>query len=89
MWDGEQPVRCCVTSGALRYSGQIVFGFTEETNEQLFIKYRDQIERAASLKYDRGNTDAYGVLITSNDLAFSTALLPKPSQPPQSERPRD
>ena len=94
MWDGEQPVRCCVTSEALRYIGQVVFGFTDkEANEQLFIIYRDQIERAASLKHDRGNTDAYGVLITSNDLGFSAASLFQDQtqvvEPPQNERPRE
>jgi hypothetical protein len=76
MWDGEKPVRCCVTSEALRYIGKVVFGFTDkEANEQLFIIYREQIEQAASLKYDRGNIDAEGVLVTANDLGFSASSL--------------
>lgn len=76
MWDGEKPVRCCVTSEALRYIGQVDSGFTDkEANEQLFIICRDQIEQAASLKYDRGNIDAEGVLITSNDLGFSATAV--------------
>ena len=75
MWDGEKPVRCCVTSEALRYIGQ-VDGFTDkEANEQLFIICRDKIEQAASLKYDRGNIDADGALITSSDLGFSPTAM--------------
>jgi hypothetical protein len=69
MWDAEKPVRCCVTSDALiRKFGQLVFD-TDKSNEELFITYRAQIEQAASLKYDRGNIDAHGVLVTFNDLA--------------------
>ena len=67
MWDGEQPIRCCVTSGALRILRPDVFGAIEETNERLFITYRDEVERAASRKYDRGFVDAFGVLVTSSD----------------------
>jgi hypothetical protein len=55
MWDVENPVRCCVTSDALRKCGQVVF---------------EQIEQAASLKYDRGYVDEHGVLVTSNDLGL-------------------
>jgi hypothetical protein len=78
MWDGaEKPVRCCVTTEALRYVGQVASGFTtnEEANEQLFLICQNQIEQAASLKYDRGNIDVDGVLITSSDLGFSASAL--------------
>ena len=69
MWDAETPVRCCVTSDALiRKFGQLVFD-TDKSNEELFILYRAQIEQAASLKYDRGNIDEHGVLVTFNDIA--------------------
>ena len=67
MWDAEKPVRCCVTSDALRTIGQVVFD-ADKSNEELFLTYREQIEQAASLKYDRGNIDAQGVLVISNDL---------------------
>ena len=70
MWDDEKPVRCCVTSDALRKCGQVVFD-ADKSIEKLFITYREQIEQAASLKYDRGNVDEHGVLVTSNDLGFS------------------
>ena len=78
MWDAEEkPVRCCVTSEALRYIGLVASGFTtdEEANEQLFMICQNQIEQAASLKYDRGNIDADGVLITSSDLGFSASAV--------------
>ena len=78
MWDGEEkPVRCCVTTKALRYIGQVASDFTtnEEENKQLFLVCQDQIEQAASLKYDRGNVDADGVLVTSNELGFSALAL--------------
>ena len=67
--DAEKPVRCCVTSDALiRKFGQLVFD-TDKSNEELFITYRAQIERAASLEFDQGNIDEQGVLVTFDDLA--------------------
>jgi hypothetical protein len=74
MWDGEEkPVRCCVTSEALRYIGQVSSGISDrESNQQLFLICQDQIEQAASLKYDRGNIDEDGVLVTASDLGFSS-----------------
>ena len=77
MWNSEeQPVRCCVTSEALRYAAQIIFGFTDKAaNEQLFTTHRHQIEQAASLKYDQGNIDNDGVLITSNDIALISPTI--------------
>ena len=68
----KNPVRCCVTADALTKFDQVVFG-ADKSNEELFITYRAQIERAASLKYDRGETDAHGVLVTSNDLALKAS----------------
>ena len=70
MWDGEKPVRCCVTSDALKKFGHVVFD-ADKSIEELFITYKEQIEQAASLKYDMGNVDEHGVLITSNDLRAS------------------
>ena len=78
MRDGEaKPVRCCVTSEALRYIGLVASGSitNEEANEQLFIICQNLIEQAASLKYDRGNIDADGVLITASDLGFSASAV--------------
>ena len=70
MWDAEKPVRCCVTVDALGKCGQAVFD-ADKSIQELFITYREQVEQAASLKYDRGNVDEYGVLVTSNDLVLA------------------
>ena len=68
MLDGDQRVTCCVAAEALRSRGGITRFTDQAANEQLFLRFRDEIERAASAKYDRGNIDFDGVLITSNDL---------------------
>jgi len=79
MWDGEdKPVRCCVTTEALRYIGQVASGSTtnEEANEQLFMIRQNQIEQAASLKYDRGNYRCgRRAHYESSDLGFSASAL--------------
>ena len=71
MWDEEQPVMCCVTAEALRFIGGRLLGFTDQTaNGELFKNYRTEIESAARVKYELGNVDANGLLVTSSDLGF-------------------
>jgi hypothetical protein len=78
MWKDDQPVMCSVTAEALRYIGGILLGFTDQAaNGELFKIYRTEIESAAGLKFDQGNFDANGLLITSSDLGFSFANVGK------------
>ena len=69
MTDGEVEVACRVNQQVLRYR----FGSGDSDGDvAAFLKHRDEIERAASEKYDAGqieeSTDAM-VVLTEADLA--------------------
>jgi hypothetical protein len=71
MRDGTKEVPCRVSIEALSYRGAVT-GLDEAG---VFATYRDEIEHAASAKYDRGQISPDGrVYVTSDEF---------PNQPPR------
>jgi hypothetical protein len=70
MKDGEFEVPCRATLDLL--ADRFDSGATPDGHEQAFLLHRDAIERAASAKFDEGDTEPHDdpkVVITASDMA--------------------
>ena len=73
MQDGEFEFPCCVSLQALSVLGHSV-GLRDPV--EVFVTYREEIERAASSKYDGTERRAYEIVtLTKDDLSARPAIV--------------